>query len=149
MILFILSAIGMALLSLVGKRPADLGVSNGSLAPIPDSPNAVSTQSGKPSQRMPAIAMNDIPGGEMMQQIKTIVATLPRTKVVDATKNYLHVEFRSLIFRFTDDVEFYVGESNNNVDFRSASRVGYYDLGVNNRRMQRVTRMLEQAKIRH
>ena len=43
---------------------------------------------------------------------------------------------RSLFFRFTDDVEFFVEVESGRVHFRSASRVGRSDLGVNRERME-------------
>ena len=52
------------------------------------------------------------------------------------TDNYLHVECRSFWFRFVDDVEFLIDPEQKLIQFRSASRVGYSDLGVNRRRME-------------
>jgi uncharacterized protein (DUF1499 family) len=49
------------------------------------------------------------------------------------------VEFRSALFRFVDDVEFVLDDSARVIHFRSASRAGYYDFGVNRRRMQEIS----------
>jgi len=67
-----------------------------------------------------------------------IINELPRTTVVEDRADYLHVEFRSLIFRFVDDVEFSIDGANHVVHFRSAARLGYSDLGVNRKRMQTI-----------
>jgi uncharacterized protein (DUF1499 family) len=52
--------------------------------------------------------------------------------------NYLHVEMRSLMFRFVDDVEFSLAASAGLIHVRSASRVGYSDFGVNRKRVERI-----------
>ncbi|MFM7833527.1 MAG: DUF1499 domain-containing protein, partial [Planctomycetaceae bacterium] len=67
-----------------------------------------------------------------------IVREMPRTTVVEQTGEYLRVEFRSRLFRFCDDVEFYHDRRSGLVHFRSASRVGHSDLGVNRRRMEQI-----------
>ncbi len=75
---------------------------------------------------------------EAMQRIKTLVAEMPRTKIVTVADNYLHVEFRSAFFRFVDDVEFLVDSETQIIHFRSASRVGDSDFGVNRDRMEQI-----------
>ena len=56
--------------------------------------------------------------------------------MVVADENFLHVEFRSAVFGFVDDVEFLFDDGNKVIHVRSASRVGYYDFGVNRRRVE-------------
>jgi uncharacterized protein (DUF1499 family) len=43
-----------------------------------------------------------------------------------------------LIFRFVDDVEFWIDAKNQVIHFRSASRVGHSDLGANRARMESI-----------
>jgi uncharacterized protein (DUF1499 family) len=68
--------------------------------------------------------------------IREEVASLPRTTVVEETANYLNAECASALFGFVDDLELHLRESDNIVAIRSASRVGYSDLGVNRRRVE-------------
>ena len=42
------------------------------------------------------------------------------------------------MFRFVDDVEFLLDDATGQIYFRSASRVGRSDLGVNRRRMEAI-----------
>jgi len=79
-----------------------------------------------------------------MDKLKRVVNKIPRTNVVTAGDNYLHAEFRSRIFRFVDDVEFLVEPEAKRIGFRSASRVGYSDLGVNRRRMEEIRAAFDQ-----
>ena len=74
-----------------------------------------------------------------MDRLVRIIREMKRATIVTATPSYLHVEFRSALFRFVDDVEFVLDESARLVHFRSASRTGYYDFGVNRRRMEQIS----------
>jgi uncharacterized protein (DUF1499 family) len=76
------------------------------------------------------------------EKLLSVIDSLPRTTVVEERDNYLRVEFRSELFGFVDDVEFLLSQAQSNktkIDFRSASRLGLSDLGVNKARMKRVT----------
>jgi len=115
-------------------------VTNGSLSPCPSSPNCVSTQATDQAHFIEPFPMKD--AAEAKEQIKRLVLSLPRTRLVVETENYLHFEFKSLIFRFVDDVEFYFDEKAKTIHFRSASRVGHSDLGVNRRRMEKLRERL-------
>ena len=79
---------------------------------------------------------------EAMQHIEDLVTETPRAKIVTVEDNYLHVEFESAFFRFVDDVEFLIDPEGQLIHFRSASRVGYSDLGVNRRRMEQIRNTL-------
>jgi len=72
-----------------------------------------------------------------MNRLKMIIQGMERTTVVRETPGYLHVEFRTFL-GFVDDVEFYVDGSQKVLHLRSASRVGYWDLGVNRRRIESI-----------
>ena len=83
--------------------------------------------------------MAPIPWGgsasEGLDRLVAVVQSLPRTQLITRSDDYMHVEFRSALFRFVDDVEFWVDVENEQIHFRSASRVGYSDLGANRKRM--------------
>jgi len=112
------------------------------LAPCPDKPNCVSTQSTDPAKHMPALGFE----GEVepvRAAILEVLARAPRARVVEAGEDYIHAEFTTLLFRFVDDVEFSIDPGARRVDFRSASRIGHSDLGTNRRRMENLSRQLE------
>ena len=71
------------------------------------------------------------------------MAGLPRTKLVQEDDSYLHYEFTSLLLRFVDDVEFLFDDETKTIHFRSASRMGYGDFGVNRRRMEDIRSRIE------
>ena len=59
------------------------------------------------------------------------------SSVKNEQDNFIYVEFVSEIFGFVDDVEFYFNKPGV-IEFRSASRIGYSDLGVNRNRMESI-----------
>jgi uncharacterized protein (DUF1499 family) len=66
------------------------------------------------------------------------VSDLPRTRIVTDQAGYLHVECRSAVFGFVDDLELHLRGEEGIIAVRSASRVGYSDLGVNRRRVEKI-----------
>lgn len=80
---------------------------------------------------------------DVLSRLRAVVSAIPRAKIVTADENYLHVEFTSALFRFVDDVEFFVDREQRVIHFRSASRVGRSDLGVNRQRMQAIAAAYE------
>jgi len=73
-----------------------------------------------------------------MDDLRRIIESMPRTRIVAASNTALHAEFRSRIFRFVDDVDLQL--EGRVVQIRSASRTGYSDLGVNRRRVDEIRR---------
>ena len=65
------------------------------------------------------------------------------TRIITQDVLYWHVEFTTQLFRFIDDVEFYFDESQSLIHLRSASRQGYWDLGVNRRRVENIRSRFE------
>lgn len=121
-----------------GSRPSSLGVKEKRLSPCPSSPNCVSSQSDDERNRIDPLRFNS-PPAEAMQKLKKVVQGMDRSTIVRETPDYLHVEFRTLL-GFVDDAEFSLDEDQKVIHLRSASRVGYWDLGVNRKRMESVRR---------
>jgi uncharacterized protein (DUF1499 family) len=113
------------------------------LDPCPSSPNCVSTKAPSDDRQhhMPAIPFT-IPSQAVVHAIMDVMAEIPRTRVVSRDTHYVHVEFRTRLFRLVDDVEFAVDPAEHVVHFRSASRVRRPDFGVNRRRMEELSRTI-------
>lgn len=124
-----------------GKAPDDIGVRDGRLQPCPDSPNCVGSQSAG-AARIAPIALRE-PASFAWQRLSKIVAGLPRMRIVERTDRYLRLEASSRIFGFVDDVEFLLDPDANVIHVRSASRLGYSDLGVNRDRVEHIRRLLD------
>jgi uncharacterized protein (DUF1499 family) len=132
-----LPVLGLALLSFLSKPPENLGVENGRLAACPGSPNCVSTQADDESHRMDPIAFTGT-AVSARARLKQAILSLPRSKIVEESDTYLHVEFTTAVMRFVDDAEFLIDAENQQIHFRSAARVGYSDFGANRKRMNAI-----------
>ncbi len=107
------------------------------LKPCPDSPNCVSTQSLQASKQREPIAFTGS-AAAAKEKLKRIVENMSRTELQEEDGNYLHYTFKTWPIPYVDDVEFLIDENENVIHYRSASRVGHSDLGVNSRRMKKV-----------
>lgn len=122
--------------------PQNLGLSamdSGSmrLAPCPASPNCVSTRDTDAQHGMEPIPFDgDVQ--EAQARLRAIVSALPRATLVAESPGYLHAAFRSALWGFVDDVEFQLDAEAQVIHFRSASRLGYSDVGVNRARMEQI-----------
>lgn len=119
-----------------GKRPANLGVHNGILADCPVTPNCVSSQSMDESYSIASLPYSG-DKKEAFLRLKKIIELEERARIITESEEYLHVEFTSMIMGFVDDVEFYFPDEPL-IHVRSASRLGYSDLGVNRKRIERL-----------
>jgi len=134
----------MVLPSCSAGTPAGLGLKQGRLAPCPQSPNCVSSQADDEKHGMEPIPYSTSLD-QARERMRSIVLSMPRSKILADTGDYMHVEFKSKLWRFVDDVEFQFDDSRKLIQFRSASRVGYSDMGVNRKRMETIRRKFEQG----
>ena len=118
------------------------------LAPCPRTPNCVSTEAPPGSSKR----MDPIPYtgslDEARARLLRVVRDYPRTRIVSDPSlepHYLKAECRSQIFRFVDDVEFVFNEAAKQIHFRSASRLGRKDFGVNRKRMEEIRAAFERG----
>jgi len=121
--------------SKLSEMSRNLGVTDGRLAPCPASPNCVSSQAGDEKHRVTPLSLSGTPA-EAMDRIASLMMETPRVTIITRTDNYLHAEYRSALFRFVDDVEVFIDEAEGAIHFRSASRTGYSDFGVNRKRIE-------------
>ncbi|BAZ49686.1 hypothetical protein NIES4103_22980 [Nostoc sp. NIES-4103] len=125
-----------------GKRPNNLGVRNGKLAPCPNSPNCVSSQSSDAAHKIAPLTFTSTPENAIAA-LKSVIESLPRTTIITESKDYLYAEFKSALLGFVDDVEFYLDRNANVIQVRSASRLGLSDLGVNRQRIETIRAKLK------
>jgi uncharacterized protein (DUF1499 family) len=107
------------------------------LGSCPTSPNCVSTQAQDEGHSIIPFRYRKS-RAEAKEVLKEVIRSLPRMQLVEEDETYLHYEATSLLLRFVDDVEFLLDDEAKTIHFRSASRTGYGDLGVNRKRMEQV-----------
>jgi uncharacterized protein (DUF1499 family) len=134
----------LAVLARVVKSPANLGVRDGKLAPCPNSPNCVSTQSQDPRHQIAPIAYTTSVA-EARARILELIRSMPRTTIITDDPTYVHAEFRTKGMGYVDDVELMFDETAQVIHFRSSSRLPYWDWGVNRERMEEIRAAFEAA----
>lgn len=126
----------MMFYSCAGQRPANFGVHNGRLADCPTKPNCVSSQAIDESHTIaPFVYQKEKEAA--LKGLKKVIESFKRVTIVAERDNYLHVEFKTAIMGFIDNVEFYFPEEKL-IHVRSASQLGYSDLGVNRKRVEKL-----------
>lgn len=121
-----------------GTPPSNLGVSrDGRLAPCSASPNCVSSQATDKRHAIDPIAFTGSPK-KAMSTLRSILNEMPRTAIIRQSKDYIQAECASRLLGFTDDMEFYCEAARKVIHVRSASRLGYSDLGVNRKRIEAI-----------
>lgn len=118
-----------------GQRPDNLGLRDGALTPCPDSPNCVCSCETRDSHHIAPL-----PGD--MAQLRAVLAQLPRVHIVRDDGDYLHAEFTTRLMRYVDDVEFLYQPEQQQIAVRSASRLGYSDMGANRQRIENLRQLL-------
>jgi uncharacterized protein (DUF1499 family) len=135
----------LAILARVVKRPTNLGVREGMLAPCPNSPNCVSTQSQDPRHQIAPIAYT-ASLTEAKATLLEVIRAMKGTTIVVDEPTYVHAEFLvGRIMGYVDDVEFTFAPEANLIHFRSSSRLPYYDWQVNRNRMEKFRAAFEAA----
>jgi len=122
------------------RRPSNLGVKDGRLAPCKRTPNCVSSQADA-ADREHYIAPLAFRGS--MQDLRRAVESMERAMLISAERNYLYAEFRTKLMRYVDDVELYYDEKQGMVHVRSASRLGRRDFGVNRKRVEALRALIQ------
>ncbi|MCX5825949.1 MAG: DUF1499 domain-containing protein [Deltaproteobacteria bacterium] len=125
-----------------GTRPSPIGVTGGRLSACPASPNCVSSQSPDSKHAVEPLRYKGTAEQAKGMLIEALLG-MKRVRIVAAEERYLHAEFTSALFRFVDDVEFLLDDGAKTIHVRSASRVGYSDLGVNRKRVEAIRSRFE------
>ncbi|MDQ0427282.1 pyruvate/2-oxoglutarate dehydrogenase complex dihydrolipoamide dehydrogenase (E3) component/uncharacterized protein (DUF1499 family) [Planomicrobium stackebrandtii] len=129
------AGIGIANMAIKNNVKPKLGVENGRLKKMPSTPNAVSSQSIPRDKYVPALPYN----GSKSDAKKNLIGMLKGYEGVEIIQNdesYVYAVATSKKMKFKDDIEFYFNDAAQWIEFRSASRVGYSDAGVNRKRYE-------------
>jgi uncharacterized protein (DUF1499 family) len=77
-----------------------------------------------------------------MDRLEAVIRGMPRTAIVRRDEESLQVEFKTRVMGFVDDALFYFDDAEKTIHVRSASRIGYSDLGVNRKRIEEIRTQL-------
>ncbi|MBU0961974.1 MAG: DUF1499 domain-containing protein [Proteobacteria bacterium] len=112
------------------------GVDSEHLSPCPARPNCVSSEAPPGPDHIAPLRFSGAASAAWQALQNILVDMGGQVEKVD--DHFLHVTFRSRIFRFVDDLTCRLDRTNNLIQIRSAARVGYSDFGVNRKRVERL-----------
>lgn len=141
--MLILSAIAIAACS--GTPPSHLGVFNDQLATCPDTPNCVSSFADPENSThyIEPISFNN--PQTIRAALEKLITSSANVTLIKSEPRYIYAEYQSRLMKYVDDVEFYIVPDQQVIHVRSASRLGYGDLGVNRKRIEMLRTKIEQS----
>ena len=105
--------------------------------PCLDKPNCVSSMETRMRHYVEPLRYQG-PMEGAKKRLLEVIKGFPRTRVLEDNGPYVKATFTTFLFRFTDDLEFLIDDEKKLIHLRSASRVGYSDLGTNRRRCEAI-----------
>lgn len=144
----IVVAVWIATSVAMGLAPsAAMGLqSDGRVAGCPDSPNCVSTTDERPNFAVEPIDFQVAPDAAL-KQAKEALQREGGKAIEDDGAHYLRATFVTPVLRFRDDVEIAIHPLEKQIHIRSASRLGYSDLGVNRKRAERLRSAISEGLV--
>lgn len=124
------------------SKVPELGVDNGRFKPLSNRPNGVSTQAKDPSKQVEPWPMKTT-REETLQAIVSAVNSFGGADIKAQSDDYIYAVFTTPLMKYHDDAEFYLDSSTGQVHFRSASRAGRSDLGLNRKRFGQLTQLYQ------
>lgn len=145
MMWIVFSIIGILVVGMVGsmvmqnqKPQIVLGLENGKLRELPSKPNAVSTQTNQVDKQIQPLALKETLK-QSKDAIKEALKSYGGIEIKEETENYIYAIATTDKMKYRDDIEIYFDEANKVIQYRSASRVGYSDMGLNKLRYEKIS----------
>jgi len=140
-VLLILVVVGIyfSVLGVISRSGQAPGLENNRLVSCRSKPNCVS--SAAPDRADHYIAGISLTASGLTD-LRQVISQMGG-KVTVERDDYLAAEFKSGLFGFVDDLELLIDQGQQMVQVRSGSRVGYSDMGVNRKRVEKLRQLLE------
>lgn len=143
------SALGaLLLLMTVAADAARAPSAAGFVAPCGGTPNCVSSRDPADGSFVRPLSFDGLPE-VAWHDLQRALLEEARTVVTARAQFALRAESSSLVFGFVDDLEFQLLPAEGIIEVRSASRSGFWDLGVNRRRIERIRERFNALMARH
>ena len=135
----------MSALAVYSWQRPELGLASGSLLPCASKPNCVCSQGSPADRTVAALPIGGETPSAAFDRARDCIESLPRMALITASPGYARYECCTQLFRFADDVELLLDEPAGVIHIRSASRVGYSDMGVNRKRVEALRALYERG----
>lgn len=108
------------------------------LVRCPNSPNCVSSL--KDEEESHHVASFEFKENleESQLALQKAINEFGRASIISKNSQHWKCEFRTRLLGFVDDVEFFFDLDGKKIQVRSASRLGYSDMGANRKRVERL-----------
>jgi uncharacterized protein (DUF1499 family) len=122
-------------------KTIEVEMSDGVLSPCPISPNCVCSKLPQSDSHYIEPLVPTASTLAIFPMLVDYVQQLPNAELEEKASHYVRVSIQPIIFGFTDDLElFFAGDK---IHVRSASRTGWYDFGINRRRVESIRKYME------
>jgi len=112
------------------KGPTFDGVTLGS---CPDSPNCISSLDEREEHYYEELTYST--DRATASAVILDAAKVGNYEVITSSEEYVHILYKTKVFRFKDDLEFFLPADKKVIHMRSAARLGHSDFGVNRKRL--------------
>lgn len=136
-VLVALYSVRLAYLAKNSAAPAGFGAGTSELICPFDRPSCVSSKNTEAGFQIAAFNYSGAPEAALIK-LKAAINSEPRVEFRFESGTRIEATFRTALFGFPDDATFEINANNASIDLRSKSRVGYSDLGVNRKRIERI-----------
>ena len=141
----LMSSIGLAAAGIVtfmvgahaSRSMAAPGLVAGRLAPCPSAPRCAGSEGALPGREVAPFPL-DAYTARAREALLGAMRAEPRLEVIEDSPEYIHAQVATPAFGFIDDVEARFDAAAAVIHVRSSARVGYWDGGVNQRRLERI-----------
>ncbi len=123
----------------------NVGLKDGFLNPCPKLLNCVCSQYPQEQKYFQAPWKYKVSESEAMKLLSTVLSAERHYSIKEHTESYMHIEVTVPLFGFIDDLEFFLPEAGGQIHYRSASRLGTWDFGLNRLRLKKIKKKLQSA----
>lgn len=125
------------ILGMITKQGQAIGLVDDVLSNCPDKPNCVCSEDMNDIEHYVTPLLIEGNSVDSLTLLKACIAEIGGT-IESESSTYIAATFSSPLFGFMDDLEIKVDVNDDLIHFRSASRIGYGDMGVNAKRVEQL-----------
>ncbi len=141
-VLIIAALIGLSVMGMMSKSGGAPGLISGKLNQCPESPNCVCTEFQIDTDHyLPPATYSSNEISTVRKQVRAAI-NASGGELLRERDNYFVATYTSGTFGFVDDLEVRIEPDTKQIHIRSASRVGYSDLGANRERASKLKSLL-------